>query len=92
MSREGLWIDVGKARQFSGQINGGIGQMQGLIESISALIGDIFWEGDDKLHFSNDWHGNFKPEAARATQSLQETSDEMLRRAHAQEQLSHQGY
>lgn len=92
MSRDGLWIDVGKARQFAGEINGGIGALQGLIEQIGTLLGEIYWEGDDKKHFELDWHGNFKPEASRAAQTMQQSSDELVRRAHAQEQLSQQGY
>jgi hypothetical protein len=92
MSRDGLWIDVGQARGFASQIQGGLGSMQSLLEHIGALIGDIYWEGDDKKHFEADWHGNFRPEAARATDALQENANELLRRADAQEQLSYRGH
>lgn len=92
MSRDGLWIDVGQARGYAGQINGGIGAMQGLLEQIGAMIGDIYWEGEDKQRFEADWHGNFRPEAERAAQALSENRDELLRRAAAQEELSERGH
>ena len=92
MSRDGLWIDVGNARQFAGQINGGLGQMQGLIGMFTSMLGEIFWEGDDKRNFEADWHGSFRPEAERATQGLRDTSAEFLRRAAAQEELSNRGH
>ena len=91
MSRDGLWIDVDQARGFAGQIQGGLGSMNSLLEQIGALIGDIYWEGDDKKRFEADWNGNFRPEAAKATTALQDNADELLRRADAQEQLSYRG-
>jgi uncharacterized protein YukE len=92
MSRDGLWIDVGQARGFAGQIQGGLGSMQSLLEQIGSMIGDIYWEGEDKKRFEADWGGNFQPEAARATDALRENADELLRRAAAQEQLSDRGH
>jgi uncharacterized protein YukE len=92
MSRDGLWIDVGQARGFAGQISGGLGSMQSLLEHISSMIGDIYWEGDDKKSFEADWHGNFRPEAAKATDALRDNANELLRRAAAQEQLSDRGH
>jgi uncharacterized protein YukE len=92
MSRDGLWIDVGQARGFAGQIQGGLGSMQSLLEQIGSMIGDIYWEGDDKKRFETDWHGNLKPEAARAADALRENADELVRRAAAQEQLSDRGH
>lgn len=92
MAREGLWMDAGQARGYASQINGGIASMHSLIEQIGSLIDGIYWEGEDKKAFVSDWHGDFKPGAHQATQALQDTADELHRRAQAQEDLSQNGH
>ena len=91
MARDGLWINVDEARSYGGQINEGVGQINGLLSQITNLLGNTYWVGEDREHFEEDFHSGIKPEAASATQHLSDSAAEFFRRADAQEQLSNGG-
>jgi uncharacterized protein YukE len=84
-------MDTGQARGHAGQINSGMSMIQGLIDEITDLIDGLFWTGEDKEHFTADWNGNLRPQAARVVTTLRTTADDLNRRADEQDQLSDRG-
>ncbi|SDP22809.1 Proteins of 100 residues with WXG [Pedococcus dokdonensis] len=81
-------MDPDEAEQGSRQMNEGAAQVRGMVDQISALLGEVVWEGADSQRFLGDWDGSLRPELHRAMTNLQQNADELGRRAQLQRQAS----
>lgn len=92
MSDGRMWMDTQQARGHASRINHGVSEVQGLIDQITSLLDGIYWEGEDKRRFMDSWEGQLRPTASRVIQQLQDSADELRRRADEQDALSERGY
>jgi WXG100 family type VII secretion target len=92
MSDGRMWMDTQQARGHAGKINQGVSEVQGLIDQITGLLDGIYWQGEDRERFMAQWEGELKPTAGRVVQQLQDSADELNRRADEQDALSQRGY
>ena len=81
-------MDPDEAEHGSRRMNEGASEVRGMVSQISALLGEVVWEGADSQRFLGDWDGNLRPELNRAMANLQENADELNRRAQMQRQAS----
>jgi hypothetical protein len=81
-------LDPDEAEHGSRHMNEGASQVRGMVDQISALLGEVVWEGADSQRFLGDWDGSLRPELNRAMANLQENADELGRRAQMQRQAS----
>ena len=81
-------MDPDEAEHGSRQMNEGAAQVRGMVDQISALLGEVVWEGADSQRFLGDWDGSLRPELHRAMTNLQQNADELGRRAQLQRQAS----
>jgi hypothetical protein len=91
MSDGRMWMDTQQARGHAGKINQGVGKVRALIDQITTMIANTYWEGRDKERFLADWHGQLKPQVAQVLQAMEDGAAELNRRADEQDALSQQG-
>jgi len=87
-----MWMDTQQARGHAGKINGGVATVRGLIEEITKMLANTYWEGQDKKRFLADWNGQLRPQAAQVLQAMEDSAAELIRRADEQDALSQRSH
>jgi hypothetical protein len=83
-----MWMDTQQARGHASKINGGVGKVRGLIDEITKILAETYWEGEDKRMFAADWDGQLRPQANQLLAAMAASAAELVRRADEQDALS----
>jgi uncharacterized protein YukE len=87
-----MWMDTTQARGHAAKINSSVELLGGLIEKVTKMIEGIYWEGEDKKRFVDDWQSQLQPRHAEVSDALRQGAHELVRRADAQDTLSQTGH
>lgn len=81
-------MDTEYARQAAHSMDGGAGQISGIVGSIGSLLESVMWIGPSASAFKDDWHGTFVPQLHGATNALTDNAQVLNRRAQMQDEAS----
>jgi hypothetical protein len=65
-----------------------VAKVRGLIDEITRMLANTYWEGEDKKQFLADWNCQLRPQAAQVLQAMEDSAAELNRRADEQDALS----
>jgi hypothetical protein len=88
MSANMQGMDTEQGREVGQNMGSQAGQVSGMVAGISAMIQGLNWQGNDRQHFENDWHGSFAPQANNAAETLEQQGRILIVHADRQDAVS----
>lgn len=84
-----LWgADVQQLRTLSSQLNQKAGEVEGVLATLTNVLGSTQWEGPDAIAFRNEWSTTHTNALRQVANALRDASSKAAQNATAQESTS----
>lgn len=84
-----LWgLDIQQVRQLSTQLSQKATEIEGVLSTLTNLLGSTQWEGPDATAFRNEWSSTHTNSLRQVANALREASTKAAQNATAQESTS----